>query len=327
MFTDQPLEKLRQYTGSGTEPDDFDEFWATTLAESRAKQAPPRLAQQPSPFRHINLYDVTFNGFDGQPVKAWLKLPHDASADAPVPAIVKFHGYGGGRGHLFHDLFWVESGYAMISVDNRGQGSSWSTGQTADLAAAGPEIPGVMTRGISSPKTYYYRRLMTDGVMALDAVCGLSVIDQARIGVTGGSQGGGMALAVSALHPKVAAVEARVPFLCDFRHATEVTDQDPFHEITRYLAVHRYQSEHVFMTLSYFDGVNFARRGQVPLRMTVALADSIVPPSTVFAAYNNYAGAEKFLKVWEFNGHEGGEDDDDAEAVHFFARQLGGNDF
>jgi cephalosporin-C deacetylase len=34
--------------------------------------------------------------------------------------------------------------------------------------------------------------------------------------------------------------------------------------------------------------------------------DQVTPPSTVFAAYNHYAGP-KSIEVYPFNGHEGGE--------------------
>ena len=33
--------------------------------------------------------------------------------------------------------------------------------------------------------------------------------------------------------------------------------------------------------------------------------DPICPPSTVFAAFNHYAGARE-IDVWPYNGHEGG---------------------
>ena len=34
--------------------------------------------------------------------------------------------------------------------------------------------------------------------------------------------------------------------------------------------------------------------------------DNICPPSTVFAAYNHYAGPKQ-IKVYTFNNHEGGQ--------------------
>ena len=38
---------------------------------------------------------------------------------------------------------------------------------------------------------------------------------------------------------------------------------------------------------------------------SVALMDTVCPPSTVYAAYHRYAGPKQ-LRVWPWNGHEGG---------------------
>ncbi|HZQ06798.1 MAG TPA: acetylxylan esterase, partial [Anaerolineae bacterium] len=107
-----------------------------------------------------------------------------------------------------------------------------------------------------------------------------------------------------------------VPFLCHYRRALEITDAQPYEEIARYLKIHRDQIETVFTTLSYFDGVNFATRAQGRALFSVGLMDEICPPSTVYAAYNYYAGPKQ-IKVWEFNHHEGGEVFQAMEKVKF----------
>ncbi|GAA3437599.1 alpha/beta fold hydrolase [Kutzneria kofuensis] len=89
-----------------------------------------------------------------------------------------------------------------------------------------------MTRGIDSPDHYYYRRLMTDCARAVDAVAELAGLDPERVIVTGGSQGGGLALAVAGLVPdRVAAVMPDVPFLCHFRRAAEIAGEGPYVEL------------------------------------------------------------------------------------------------
>jgi len=61
----------------------------------------------------------------------------------------------------------------------------------------------------------------------------------------------------------------------------------------------------VFQTLSYFDGVNFAARARGKALFSVGLMDEVCPPSTVFAAYNHYAGPKQ-IEVYRYNHHEGG---------------------
>ncbi|MFI5771151.1 acetylxylan esterase [Streptomyces sp. NPDC051658] len=64
--------------------------------------------------------------------------------------------------------------------------------------------------------------------------------------------------------------------------------------------------------MSYFDGATLARRGNVSMLFSVGLKDHICPPSTVYAAYNhcgaqrNVDQADKQIRVYPFNDHEGG---------------------
>ena len=96
----------------------------------------------------------------------------------------------------------------------------------------------------------------------------------------------------------------------------------PYGEISQYCKTHRDHIDQVFATLRYFDGVNFAARATAPALFSVALMDMICPPSTVFAAYNHYAG-EKSIEVWRYNGHEGGAGFQQAAQIRFLATLFG----
>ncbi len=312
MFVDLPEAQLREYRSDQIDPHDFDEFWRQTLETSRRTDVSISVIPVDCGLTTIDVFDVTFAGYTGQPVRAWLRTP--AGAAGPLSTVVEFQGYGGGRGRPLENLLWASAGFAHLMVDTRGQGSVWGGGDTPDPAGTGPQSPGFMTRGIDSRETYYYRRVFTDAVRAIDLVRTLDVVDADRIAISGGSQGGGITLAVAGLVPGLAAVMPRVPFLCDFRRATVITDSDPYKEIGRYLAVHRDRVESVHEVLAYFDGVNFARRATAPAWFSTALMDEVCPPSTVFGAYNAYAG-EKRIEVWPYNGHEGGQVYDDERQV------------
>jgi cephalosporin-C deacetylase len=234
--------------------------------------------------------------------------------------VVEYIGYGGGRG-LAHDwLFFANAGYAHFVMDTRGQGSTWSVGDTPDLEPEGsnPQVPGFMTRGVLKPETYYYRRVFTDAVRAVEAARSHESVDKTRVAVTGGSQGGGITLAAAGLIPDLAAALPDVPFLCHYRRAVELVDTYPYHEIANYCKQHRNQIEQVFETLNYFDGMNFAARANAPALFSTALMDDICPPSTVFAAFNHYAG-QKQIKVWQFNQHEGGQTFQNLEKLKYLA--------
>ncbi|MEJ1089085.1 acetylxylan esterase [Microbacterium sp. Mu-80] len=297
-------EELRDYRPEVAEPVDFDAFWLRTLQEARARARPVQLRRSTSALQAVEVYDVTFSGFAGDPVSAWLTLPTGHSGQ--LPAVVEYNGYGGGRGLPHERLAWAVSGYAHLFMDTRGQGSMWGTGGvTADPHGSTPAVPGFMTQGIRDPQDYYYRRLITDAVLAVDAVRQLDVVDPERVSVAGVSQGGGLTIAAAGLSEGLIAAMPDVPFLCHFRRAVGLTDRDPYQEVVRYLAVHRDSVDEVFTTLSYFDGVNFAKRANMPALFSAAMLDQTCPPSTVYAARNHWAGSADIVD-YHFNGHEGG---------------------
>lgn len=303
-YTDRDLDDLREYRPSVHEPDDFDLFWAGTLRSTRAAAVPLRLDFIDSPITELEIIDATFSGFDGEPVRAWIVRPRDT---VPRAAIVEFQGYGGGRGLPGDHLKWAAAGFVHVIMDTRGQGSVWGTGgATPDPHGSGPATPGYMTRGIAHPDTYYFRRVYADAVRLIDDVASLEGVVSSQIVLAGASQGGGIALAAAALSDIPVGVMPDVPFLCDFRNSVGRTPLEPFTEIARYLSVHRDAVDRTFRTLSYFDGVNFARRARIPALFSVGLMDDTVLPSSIFAAYNAYKSPDRDIEVYEFNGHEGG---------------------
>lgn len=324
---DKPLDELRSYRPEREEPADFDAFWAATLADARRHDLAAQFTSVDTGLRTVEAYDVTYAGFGGQPIKGWLFLPSQRSSKLPV--VVEYIGYGGGRGLPIEWLLWSGAGYAHFVMDTRGQGSAWRKGDTPDPESEGssPQYPGFMTRGVLDPKTYYYRRVFTDAVRAVEAASSHPAVDASRVAVTGGSQGGGISLAVAGLSPAllggaVTVAMPDVPFLCHYRRATEIVDTHPYQEIVRFCKVQRDQVETVFRTLSYFDGMNFAARATAPALFSTAMMDDICPPSTVFAAYNHYQG-EKDIRVWPFNNHEGGQSYQNVEQLKFLHKYWG----
>ena len=303
-LTDLPLAELRDHVSSSVEPQDFDAFWESTLTEARGHRWQPSLTEAESPYATVDVLDMTFPGFDGEPVKAWVVRPKHAIHGE---TIVEYVGYGGGRGLPGERPHWPLAGYTHVLMDSRGQAGTWGTGgDTSDPHGSGPSSGGPVTWGINDPATYYYRRLFTDAVRLVDAVRTFDFVDAERVYVTGASQGGAISLACAGLVPDVAGLMSDVPFLCDIRRSTEIATTAPYTELARHLAVYPHLVDRLFGTLSYFDGTAFARRATAPALFSVALMDDIVPPGGVFAAFNAYAGADKQIEVYPFNGHEGG---------------------
>jgi cephalosporin-C deacetylase len=322
MIVDLDRAELWAYRSSYETPPDFDDFWRATLDSAAAYDLDLQLFPVDTGLQTIDVFDVTYAGFDGHPIKGWLRLPRQRSGR--LPAVVQFHGYASGRGHPLDDLLWSSAGYAHLMMDTRGQGGGYAGGDTGDPVGSGPSYPGFMTRGITDPETYFYRRVFTDAVRAVQVMRGIDQVDPARVAVTGASQGGGIALAVAGLVPDLAAVYVQAPFLCDIRRAARVAGSGPYAEITAYLAARRRFVAAAFHTLAYFDGIAFAHRATAPAWFSTALLDDVCPPSTVFGAFHAYAG-KKEIQLWECNGHDAGGSDDLEIAVAAFRSLLHGD--
>jgi cephalosporin-C deacetylase len=302
---DLPAEQLKDYRTSTQEPADLDRWWQGRLEQARAVAGEPTLTRYEADlYTPLEVYDTEFSGAGGDRIRAWYLRPA-GGPDAGAPVVVKFIGYGGGRDRPADHVLLPALGYPLLVMDTRGQGGRWSTGATGDHAdgwQAGPENASVMTRGIARPEDYYYTRLITDAVRAVETARALA--GAARVAVTGMSQGGGLALASAALVPDLVAVcHADVPFLCDIQRAITLAPHAPYTEVPEFLAHQVDLVPAALDTLRYVDCALLARRITARCLLSVGLMDIICPPSTVFAAYNEIT-AGKDLAVYPFTGHE-----------------------
>ena len=311
-----------EYRSPYREPEDFDDFWTSTLAEARQFPLAVTVTPVETHLVTVEVFDVTYPGFGGHPIRAWLRLPKQPrQSNAKLPAVVQFHGYSSGRGAAVEDLLWSSAGYAHLFMDVRGQGGDWAGGDTPDPVGSGPAYPGFLTRGIDNREDYFYRRVYTDAVRAVDTVRNFDFVDAERVAVIGNSQGAGIALATAGLVPDIAAGHFQAPFLADIQQSTRTVRTFPYEEITKYLAVHRNNVDRVWRTLAYFDAVAFARRAHAPAWFSAGQLDDVVPAQAVFGAYHEYWGPKQ-LRLWEHNGHEAGGAEDLAIALSAFAEIL-----
>ena len=143
-----------------------------------------------------------------------------------------------------------------------------------------------------------------DAVRAVETAAALPGVDADRVAAAGRSQGGALALAVSALAPGLVRLcHADVPFLCDIPRGMDVALQPPYTELVEYLAVHPAREADARRTLAYVDNAVLAPRVTAKTLVSVGLRDPITPPSTIFAAYNALT-APKEIVVLPYSGHD-----------------------
>jgi cephalosporin-C deacetylase len=304
---DLPLADLRTYHTATEEPPGLDEWWRSRLDEARSLAKPPTVTRyEAAGYGPAEVYDVAFSGARGDRIRAWYIRPPAGGSGGSSPVVVKFIGYGGGRGMPADHMLLPAVGYPLFVMDSRGQGGRWTTGATGDQPGEGPSYSAVMTRGIDDPENYYFTRLFTDAVRAAETAAELASGGTGRspVAVTGASQGGGLALATAGLLGDLVAVcHADVPFLCDIQRGVTTAPDMPYAEVAEFLARQVDYEATALDTLRYVDCALLARRITAQSLLSVGLMDTICPPSTVFAAYNEIT-APKDIAVFSFGVHD-----------------------
>jgi cephalosporin-C deacetylase len=315
-WTDLPLAELRAFRSDVQPAADLRDFWDARIAATRDTATEPLAREIATPLTRVRVHDVEFSGAEGHPIHAWLLAPVDI--DAPLPCLVQYQGYGGGRGLAHEWTLWPSAGWATLVMDTRGQ----PYGDTLDPGHAGnPQAPGFITRGILDPASHYYTRVFLDAVRAVDAARQLPGIDAERIAVGGSSQGGAITIAACALSEGLLGAIVGVPFWCDVLRASTLVDSLPYAELAQYLRARPHHLDAVLHTLSYLDGVALAGLATTPALFEIGLMDDICPPSTCYAAHNAWGGPKE-VHEYHWSGHEGGDAHFDLAALEWLNARV-----
>jgi dipeptidyl aminopeptidase/acylaminoacyl peptidase len=128
---------------------------------------------------------VRYPSFDGMEIPAILYKPHQASKDSKVPALVYVHGGPGGQSRLRYRAvyqYFVNHGYAVIAVNNRGSMGYGKTFYEADDRKHGDAD-------------------LKDCIYAKNYLAKTGWVDTNKVGIIGMSYGGYMVVAALAFEP------------------------------------------------------------------------------------------------------------------------------
>ncbi len=302
---------LYNYQAEIQKPADFDEFWKQTKTLAR-ENLEFSLEKTSFPL-NARIYKVTLVGFADTKLYGYYLLPLDESKKYPLALF--FHGYRGYASSPFAFSSYLLNGIAVLAFDLRGQ-----VGESGDSGYDNGRVPGWMTQDLDNPFNCYYRRIIVDALRMVDLALSLPDIDATKIMVQGGSQGGGLALATTALSENVSLCIASVPNMCYMEYGV-LHSNSSLKEVMEYLKLYPDKAPAFFNTLSYFDILNLAENIKCPVLVSVGLQDPVCLPKTVFAAYNRINSAKKIL-VYPFSGHDGGGDLFSQKAMEFALSHL-----
>jgi cephalosporin-C deacetylase len=302
---DLSLDELKNYGGSSPRPDDFEAYWDAALLELEGHD--PRVELIPNytiSAPQAACFDLWFTGLGGARIYAKYVRPKPSAVAGP--AVLKFHGYSAASGDWVELLGFAGAGIAIAAMDCRGQG-----GRSEDVGGvAGTTLRGHIIRGLDDPDPtkLLFRSIFLDSALLARIVMSFDEVDATRMGTTGGSQGGALALACAALEPRIKRVAPVFPFLCDYRRIwTMDLAKNAFEELSYFLR--RFDPRHeridaIFTKLGYIDIQNLAPRVKAEVLMFTGLMDQICPPSSQFAAYNKLTAAKEMILYPDY-GHEG----------------------
>lgn len=277
------------------EPVDFDTFWSNALNEARKVPLEPTMTLLPEQCTATkNVYHVSFqNERRGSRIYGILSVPKKAGK---YPAILRLPGAG------IRPYSAIDFGEEIISLAIGIHGIPANLPQEVYSSLYSGAMSSYYLINRDNRDTYYYKRVYIGCVRAVDFIYSLPEFDGNTIGVTGGSQGGALSIATTALDSRVKFLAVLYPALCDYAGYLNGRAGGWPHYFKNVKP-----SKDEKESLAYYDIVNFARRIKVPGWYSWGYNDDTCPPTSMYAAYNLITAVKElhlFLEIGHWNYSE-----------------------
>lgn len=268
-------------------PEDFVQFWTSTLAEARKTPLEPLFTLQPdlcTPYS--DAYMVRFQN-DGSYkfIYGILRTPKGidpVTGTKRFPALLVMPG-AGVRSYKGISDYYSKVGIVTLQIGIHGIPVNLPDEVYRDLKSVA--LSNYNSYRCDDRNAYYYKRVYTGCVRAVDLLCSLNIVDNKHIAVCGGSQGGLLSLVVAALAAdKISCVSTAYPAMSEIAGSMRGRiDGWPrlFNGKKDIPAL-----EEKMKVSEYYDAVNFARLVKAPMLFIQGFNDKVCPPTTTMSAYN-----------------------------------------
>jgi cephalosporin-C deacetylase len=258
-------------------PADFDSFWDAQKKE--LAKIPLDAKLEPSA-KHsdgrVDCFKISLASVDGKRVHGWISVP---KGKGPFPAILTVpyagvYGIEPDKRHAMMGALAMNIIVHDLPADEKPE--------FYDKQASGP-LQDYRDIGMNDRQKSYFRQAILACLRAADYLATRPDFNGKDLAVTGGSQGGGLAIITAGADPRVTLLAASVPALCD--HAGIANDRiSGWPQWLR--RVKGDEAAKVLETSAYFDAVNFARKYKGKSVLSVGFIDTACPPTSVYSAFN-----------------------------------------
>lgn len=275
-------------------PADFDQFWRSAYQEAckypldaRRRLLPERCTER------VKVYEVSFNGMrPGSRIYGILCIP--TAFEGKRPALLRVP--GAGVRPYQGDVQMADRGAITLEIGVHGIPVTMPQQVYDDLLNGA--LNGYWEANLDNRDQMPYKRIFVGALRAVDYLTQLPEWNGKELGVTGSSQGGMLSLVCGALHPKVTFIGAVHAALCD--HAASLYGKAC--GWPHYFYYDKKPDVKKVAVSGYYDGVNFARRLNVPSWFSFGYNDEVVPPNSAYATYN-VVKAPRNLSIYPATGH------------------------
>ncbi len=263
-------------------PKDFMKFWEKAKADNAKipMEAETKLNSGLTTDA-VNVYDVKIQNYEkGSFMYGRLITPKNG-AKGPVMLIPPGAGV-----HSFKDAITRYAQYGItvfqIGIHNI---PFYNMTEEECKTLADTELKDYNIRGLEDKETYYYKRVIMGCVRSLDYLIASPYYDSKNVFVLGGSQGGGLTLATTAIDKRVTAYVSFYPVFCDhYGYLNGRAGGWPalFAEHNKKLI-----TPETIKTAAYYDNANFVQHITAPGFLSSGYNDLSCPITGFYAVTNS----------------------------------------
>ena len=273
------------------EPADFDAFWARQKAELAKVPFNAKRVEVPCGNPDVRLYALSVDCTGGKPVTGYLSIPKAAEKGKKFGIHIGTPGYGVGeqfapRHPAANAIEFKMNAHGFLLREFGGTDEYYRT--YSDKIKSNGYTYAFDPKQNSNPETAYFRGMILRLIRAIQYLKSCPEWDGKDLQVSGGSQGGGVAIWGAGCGEGVTHVYSTVTGFCDMGAELAGRLRGPWPRI-KYVEA-----------LGYFDVVNFAKRVPATCRVDIpraGLGDYTCQPSGIAILWNTLKCPKSILWV------------------------------